>query len=177
MLPTPTPLMRPLALALALVSAPALAQGAAAPPAAGAPAYAFGETGLRVTLPADWTGRGVADESHGARASYTFANGAAGPLAGAVLYVERAVGLNPVERELWRRGQWASAYGATRPVARAAAPLDGLAFEVAGGGRGGVVVFVQRGPAFWAVRADAPTSTWAARPDAVAALVAGVEIE
>lgn len=62
-------------------------------------------------------------------------------------------------------------------MATAAAPLAGLAFEVAGGGRGGVAVFVRRGPAFWAVRADAPAAVWAAHRDAVTALVAGVEIE
>ena len=168
--------MRLLALALVLLSASAAAQAPAAPPPA-ATAHAFGETGLRVALPAGWAGPSVADESRGARAAYTFTNEAAGPLAGAVLYVERALGLNPVEQELWRQGRWASAYGTALPVGPGAAPLPGTAFEIGGAGRGGVVVFVQRGPAFWAVRAEAPAAVWAARPEAVTALVAGVTIE
>ena len=174
--------MRPLLLALALVAAQAaVAQAPAAPPPA--PAYAFGATGLRVTLPAGWDGPGAVDEARlPARAAYTFANAAAGPLAGAVLHVERAVGLNPVEQELWRQGRTTAGYGHARPVGPAAAPLPGTAFEIAGAGRGGpqtggAIVFFQRGPAFWVVKAEAPAATWAARPAAVLALMAGVEVE
>ena len=170
--------MRPLLLAFALVAAPAAAQAPAAPPEVSA--FAFGATGLRVTLPAAW--EGGADESRlPARAVYTFTNAAAGPLAGAVLHVERAVGLNPVEQELWKRGRSTAGYGDARPVGPATAPLPGTALEIAGAGRGGpqtggVIVFLQRGPAFWVVKAEAPAATWAARPADVLALMAGVDV-
>ena len=169
--------MRPLLLAAALVVAPAaLAQATAAPPAAET-TFVFGETGLAVELPAGWDGPSRSDESGlPAHAVYTFANTASGPLAGATLRVERVVGLNPVEQQLWSQGRSSRGYGDARPVGPASTPLPGLGIEVASGDRGGAIVFFQRGGAFWVAKVEAPASTWAARRAEVAALLASVRV-
>lgn len=167
--------MRLLLLVAALALVPVAAQAQATPPAPEAAVFVYGETGLRVTLPAGW--EGAADEGRlPAHAVYTFANAAPGPLQGATLRVERVVGLNPVEQQLWGQGRSLRGYGDARPVGPASAPLPGLALEVASEGRGGVIVFFRRGMAFWVAKAEAPAATWAARPDAVAALLAAVEV-
>ena len=170
--------MRLLVLAAALlVPAAAWAQAEPAAPPVAETAYAFGETGLQVTLPPGWSGPSAADESRlPAHAVYTFANEVPGPLAGATLRIERVVGLNPVEQELWGQGRSTRGYGDARPVGPAAAPLPGLALEVAAGGRAGVIVFFQRGGAFWVAKAEAPAGVWAARPGDVAAVLASVEV-
>lgn len=136
----------------------------------------FGRTDLRVSLPQGWP-EGVADESRlPAYAQYTFTAGA-GAFSGAVLRVERVVGLNPAEEQQWRGGQTPYGYHGARPVGALAHAGDVLvAFETAGPGVKGASAFAQRGRTFWAVSVVAPEAIWAARRDEVVALLSLVTI-
>jgi hypothetical protein len=159
---------------VALAVPTAAAQTAAPDPSASrASAYAFASTGLRVALPPAWDGETTVDEARlPSYALYTFTSAAPGR-DGAVLRVERVVGLDALARERWRTGAVHYGYHGTRPVGPAAVPVAGLGVEVAGGGRGGAVAFVQRGPTYWALHVSAPAEVWAARrADLLAALAA-----
>lgn len=137
----------------------------------------FGRTGLRVSLPADWDAAETADEARlPAYALYTFANRAAGPLAGVVVRVEQVVGLNPAEQQQWRSGQTRYGYHGTRPTGPLAVAGALAAFETAGAGTRGASAFFQRGTAFWTVQVEAPLAVWAARRGGVLALVSGVTL-
>ena len=139
--------------------------------------HAFGATGLRVTLPAGWNGPTEALDADPAYAAYAFRNALPGnSLSGAVLRVERVLGLNQLLRERWQRGQTSYGYHGTRPVGPIVSPLPGLGLEVAGAGTGGVVVFLQRGPASWAVQIEVPEAVWATRRAEVLAVLADVTI-
>ncbi len=139
--------------------------------------HAFGATGLRVTLPAGWTGPVAAADAQAERyALYTFENAADHPLAGTTLRVERVQGLNQLVRQRFQQGQTGYGYHGTRPIGPAATPLPGLGMEVEGPGTAGAVVFLQRGLASWTVQIEAPASVWAAHRGEVLTVLAGVEI-
>ncbi|HEX8299113.1 MAG TPA: hypothetical protein VF594_08125 [Rubricoccaceae bacterium] len=161
--------------------APAPVAAPAASPAVAsetATVQVVGQAGLRVTLPPGWSGAGAVDESRlPAYALYTFANTARGALAGVTLRVERVVGLNPAEEQGWRSGQARVGYHGARPVGPIGAPVEALvAVETAGAGTGGATAFVQRGRTFWAVSVQAPAAMWAARREAIVALMASVSL-
>lgn len=160
---------------LVLSIVPAAAQPAGPDPAPPRPiTLPFAATGLRVTLPADWDGAAAADESAlPAYALYTFEGGAAG---GALLRVERVVGLSPLERERWRTGAVRYGYHGTRPVGAIGVPVEGLGLEVAGPGRGGAVAFVQRGGTYWALHVSAPAAAWETHRADLLAVLAGVQL-
>ena len=176
--------MRPLCLSLLLATA-AAAQPApdavdGAPPEAAPIAYASPATGLRVVLPAGWAGVGTADEEAlPSRATYRW-EATSGPLAGAVLVIERAMGLNPLLQERWTRGQVAAGYYGLRPSgplppdARQMGP--GAAFQIGAAGRSGRAYFAQRGASYWAVHVAAPARVLAARTGLLDEVVGGVRL-
>ena len=145
------------------------------PPLPAPTLHAFAD-GLRVTLAAGWDGPATVAATP-AGAVYRFQNDAAGhPLQGVVLRVERVDGLNALFRERWSRGLTTSGYAGMTPVGPAAAPLPGFGVEVAGDGRGGAVVFVQRGASSWAVGVSAPAAQWARQRAEVLAVLADVAL-
>lgn len=158
----------------------ALADAGALPPeaAAGPVVYAFGGTGLRVTLPAGWDGLASADESRlPGYALYALANTAAGSgLADATLRIERVVGLTPLDAQRWRTGAVPYGYHGTRPVGPIALPLPGLGLEVAGAAEAGAVAFAQRGTVYWTVQIVGPPALWASRRADLLAVLAGVAL-
>lgn len=163
--------------ALAGLVVPSAAAQRAVPDTSASPAaYAFASTGLRVALPPVWNGETAVDEARLPNyALYTFTSDAPG-LDGATLRVERVVGLDALARERWRTGAVRYGYHGTRPVGPAALPVAGLGVEVAGGGRGGAVAFVQRGSTYWALHVSAPAEVWAVRRADLLAALAAVEL-
>lgn len=155
-------------LAVLLLAAPAFAQPQA---------YT---SGLVVTLPEDWSGTETVDEGElPALASYRFENrNPESPLRGAVLHVERVTGLNPMMRERWAQGRVSYGYHGARPVAAlASVPLPGaVGFRAEREGRLGAVLFVARGPVFWAVQVEAPEDVFAAHEVALLDLVRALRL-
>lgn len=192
--------MRLLVVALALASAPAIAQTAdslavpvdssavedtllvvEAPPEAPTvevpppqpTAFRSPGTGLHVVLPVGWDGPAAVDESRlPGYALYTFTT-ADGDLA---LRVERVVGLSPLDRQRWRLGQTPYGYHGLRPTGPATTAIAGTAFDLAGAGVGGLVVFAQSGETFWTVHVQAPASVWAAHRAQALAVLGGIRL-
>ena len=140
--------------------------------------YQFGATGLRVTLPPGWDGPRAAMEARlPGYALYTLLNETPGhPLRGAVLRVERVVGLNEFYRHRWMNGQTTYGYHGSEPVGPANVPLPGTGLEVRGLGTGGAVAFTQSRGALWAVQIEAPAELWARERGALLAVLAGVDL-
>ena len=140
--------------------------------------HVFGTTGLRVTLPAGWGGPSSAAEGElPGYALYSFRETTPGhPLEGAVLRVERVVGLNPLLRERFDRGLTSYGYHGAVPTGPASVPIRGFGLEVEGPGTRGAVVFVGDRQAAWAVSVQAPGAVWAARRDAVLAVLTGGDL-
>ena len=142
--------------------------------------YESQHTGLRVILPLGWTGSEIVnEETLPARATYRW-EATEGPLAGAVIVVERAVGLNPVLQERWTRGQVSAGYYGLRPTG-AVAPEGrvfgtGAAIEIGAGDRAGRAYFTQRGQVFWAVHVAAPAAALEASPGLLDRLAGGIRV-
>ena len=153
----------------------------ASPSRAQAPAPFHSETtDLVIQLPAGWEGaQSVSETTLPARATYRFEATAPG-LAGAVVIVERVIGLNPLAQERFRRGQVAFGYHGLRPTALLAGEEmvfgSGAGLAVSGGDRIGRVYFVQRGRVFWAVHLAAPEATLAQTPGLLDTLARGVRL-
>ena len=158
-------------------AAPAEAQTATAPEAV---VFTSEKTGLRVQLPAGWVGSQAVDELElPGRATYRWES-TASTMPGAVVVVERAVGLNPLFAERWRRGQVAFGYNGLHPTGQLTEDEmllgPGAGLEIAAGERVGRVYFVQRGQVFWAVHVSAPVPVIAAQPTLLAGLTRGVRL-
>lgn len=145
------------------------------PPAVEAQDFRSSRTGLVVALPEGWEGSAAVDEEGlPSRALYTFTAEASGPYAGAVLRVEQVHGLDPLARQRWMRGHGPALPSGLRPVAAldpSATPFSsaiGMATE--GPGVRGALYLLARGPALYAVSAEAPAGS---RLD-LRALAAGV---
>jgi hypothetical protein len=165
---------------VAVFAGPADAQvsTAEAKPGLRLPMYESEATGLRVILPPGWSGSETADEERlPGRATYRW-EATEGALEGSVVVIERAVGLNPLAEERWRRGQVGVGYYGLRPTAvlsqEAMVFGPGAGVEVAAGGRRGRAYFVQRGPVFWAVHVAAPERVLDADPSLLDALAGGI---
>lgn len=165
--------------ARAAAARPVSAAGSDGGPPARPVVHVFGGSGLRVTLPAGWDGPVLSDETRlPGYALYTFENRQPGlATTNASVYVERVVGLNPLDEQRWRFGQVRYGYHGTRPVARLAVPLPALAsYLVEGDGKGGAVAFLQRGRTFWTVSVFAPPALWATRRSDILALMTAVDL-
>jgi len=140
--------------------------------------HVFGETGLRVTLPAGWDGPSSAmDVRLPEYALYTFVNDTPGhPLRGTALRIERVLGLNEFYRNQWMHGQTTYGYHGTRPVGPISPPRPGFGVEVEGHGTAGAVVFAEAGGAVWSIQVEAPTALWARQRGALLAVLTGVTL-
>ena len=141
--------------------------------------YDSRRTGLRVVFPAGWDGPVEIDETRlPGYASYRFTHAAGSALDGVTVIVERIVGLNPIERERWRRGQTAYGYHGLRPTAAVDAERlpfgPATAFEATEGPTHALMVFTQRGEVFWTVHAAAPARTFTAHRGAITDALRGI---
>lgn len=154
--------MRLLALPLLFVlAAPVLAQDA--------PGYRSEATGFQFMFPDRWDGPSAVDEEGlPGRAVYRF-EATNRDHAGAVLIVERVMGLNPLLEERFRRGQVSFGYHGFQPTAALSDEAmifgPGAGFEIVAGDRTGRAYFLQRGRALWAIHMAAPPEALSAVPD------------
>lgn len=152
-MPLPMRFLAAFLVALVLAAAPVPAQD-----------YTSRRTGLQVDLPPEWEGPTLATEDGlPAYASYVFENAnAESDLSGVVLRIDRVVGLDPVRRERWLRGQSEIGYHGARPVS--ALPPDhilfrpGTALLAKTSTTTSLVFFTVRDGAHYAVQVEAPTA-------------------
>ena len=144
----------------------------------------FERGGFAVDLPEGWTARVDADEERlpGA-ASYTITNSSReGALAGAVLRIERRVGLNPLVRQRWMLGRVPVGYHGAQPVeALRETPFgDAVGFVCARGARReptGFVFFLRHGEAYYAVQVETAPDDFAGAREALYGLATSVRFE
>ena len=143
------------------------------------PVYAeLGTSGALAVLPPGWDGPSTANELRApSYSSYELTNTRPGhPLLGTTLHLERVTGLQEPFRRLWLNGQTPQGYHGLEGVAAAEVPLPGVAIELAGRGRGGVLALVQTRTAYWAVHVSAPEAVWASRRAELVALLQALQL-
>ena len=143
------------------------------------PVYAeLGTSGALAVLPPGWDGPSTVNELRApSYSSYELTNTRPGhPLLGTTLHLERVTGLQEPFRRLWLNGQTTQGYHGLDGVAAAEVPLPGVAIELAGRGRGGVLALVQTRTAYWAVHVSAPKAVWAARRAELVALLQALQL-
>lgn len=137
--------------------------------------HVFGTSGVSFLAPADWTTQTTAIERDG-YSRFTATNATDGhPLDGATVTVERIVGLNPLLRERFLRGQTPFGTHGAEAIGPIAVP-EGVGLEVAGPDACGAAVYVARGAVLWAISVQAPASTWNARRPNVMALLTNLRL-